>query len=146
MSAIIALFLAALSAQPGKDGPVEGQPPQPPQLLIALGINEKGDLLIRDYTGPVFRQPTVPPQPGDTGPGPFFTPTSKAISLKGVKVFTAEGKELGVAALRDRLKKEEAVFAMGDGRRPEPVYTAAMRPGCLVLVFPEKVPQVGAQK
>jgi hypothetical protein len=133
---LTALVLAALiSADPGRQDLVSGHPPDAPQMLIALGVNDKEELVIRVYKIVIInRGPKVDPTGG-------HFPRERAVSLDGVKVVTASGKEFDRKALRERLKKEEAVFAMSWGRAPLDVYKAAMKPESLILIFPKQVPQ-----
>ena len=128
-------LVAICLADPGADDLVTGHPPEAPQMLIALGVNDKEELVIRVYKIVIInRGPKVNPTGG-------HFPRERAVSLDGVKVVTASGKEVERKALRERLNKEEAVFAMSWGRAPLDVYKAAMKPDSLILIFPEEVPQ-----
>jgi hypothetical protein len=129
--AIVAICLA----DHGRDDLFSGQPPEEPQMLIALGVNDKEELVIRVYKILIInRGPKVNPTGG-------HFPRELAVSLDGVKVVTASGKEVDRKALRERLKKEEAVYAMPWGRAPLDVNKTAMKPESLILVFPKQAPQ-----
>jgi hypothetical protein len=139
---LLALAFAAICpADPGPKNPVRGHPPEAPQMLIALGVSDKGELVIRDYEIVMVR-------PTDSKANPIGThiPRERAVSLDGVKVVTASGKEVDQKGLRERLKKEEAVFAMSRGRVPLDVYKAAMKPESLILVFPKQAPRPESSK
>lgn len=134
---LTALVLAAvISADPEPQNLVSGHPPDAPQMLIALGANDNEELVIRVYK--IIVAEPAPPRKAPIG-GHF--PRERAVSLDGVKIVTASGKEVDRKALRERLKKEEAVFAMSWGRAPLDVYKAAMKPESLILIFPKQAPQ-----
>ena len=129
------LFAAICLGDPERQNPVSGHPPEAPQLLIALGVNDQGELVIRDYEVVIINRG---PKADPTG-GHF--PRERAVSLTGVKIITALGKEFDRKALRDRLKKQEAVFVMSWGRAPLEVYKGAMKPESLILIFPKQAPR-----
>jgi hypothetical protein len=130
------LALAAIClADPERQNLVPGHPPDAPQMLIALGVNDKEELVIRDYEIVIINRG---PQADPTG---GHVPRERAVSLDGVKIVTASGKEVDRRGLRERLKKEEAVFAMSWGRAPLDVYKGAMKPESLILIFPKQAPR-----
>jgi hypothetical protein len=103
-------------------------------MLIALGVNDKEELVIQDYEIVIInRGPKADPTGG-------YVPRERAVSLNGVKVVTASGKEIDRKGLRERLKKEEVVFALSWGRAPLEAYRKAMKPESLILVFPKQAP------
>jgi hypothetical protein len=134
LRAIVVAVVILAAAEP--QSPVIGHPLAAPQMLIALGISDKEELVIRDYE--IVMIFPAPPRTNKIG---AHIPRERSVSLDGVKVVTAAGKELDRTALRERLKKEEAVFAMSWGRAPLDVYRAAMKPESLILIFPKQTPQ-----
>ena len=123
-------------AAPESPRPVRGHPPAAPQMLIALGVNDKEELVIRDYEIVIVNATDA-----QAAPIGAHIPRERAVSLDGVKVVTAAGNEVDHKALRERLKMEQAVFAMSWGRSPLDVYRAAMKPESLILVFPKEAPR-----
>jgi hypothetical protein len=131
-----ALALAAIClAAPERQKLESGHPPEAPQVLIALNVNDREELVIRDYEIVIINRG---PKADPTG-GHF--PRERAVPLDGVRVVTASGKEVDRKGVRERLKKEEAVFAMSWGRVPLHVYKAAMKPDSLLLIFPREAPR-----
>jgi uncharacterized protein (TIGR03067 family) len=121
--------------------PAADKPPSRLHMAVAVGLDAKGKLLLRDYTV-IVRQPAFPPKAGD-GPERFYGPKPpQAVALIEVKIVTAGGEQLDVAALRERLKKEQAVVLASYGQPPAAIYLDALKPDTIVFIFAKAAPEI----
>jgi uncharacterized protein (TIGR03067 family) len=109
--------------------------PNPPQFLIASGINEKEQLVLQKYQH-VTR---LPASAKDKPTGSSYK-SSDAVSLKGVTIISGDGKEISVAEARKVLTKESPILVMSGGEKPSSVYLKAVSKDILIFVFPADAP------
>ena len=131
----IGLLLAlALESLPGQDkvSPYAN----PPVVLVASDIDADGNLLLVEYVSTII-QPAGPLGGG----GQRIDPVRFTTALKGVKIFSVDGKEVALEVVRKQLAgKETAILALSWQEPLSPVYRRIFRDDVLLFVFPKDSP------
>lgn len=118
---------------------VKPSPGNPPAVLLATDIDKDGKLVLVSYRTVIIGIMSIGPQ--------SFAEMSEnrrsltPVSLKEVKIFGGDGKEVSVEAARKRLGgKETAVLVSSWGEGLPAAYKPLFKDDVLVFVFPEKAP------
>jgi hypothetical protein len=117
--------------------PKDATPGNPPAILIASQIDADGNLVLVRYKT-IFLQPAGPNSAG----GPIYNERSlKNVSLKGVKIYGGDGKEVTIEDARKMLgDKDSPVLASSGGVPRLPFYRAAFKDDVLLFSFPRESP------
>jgi hypothetical protein len=122
-------------------GPLLGQgkeesPGNPPAVLIASQIDTDSNLVLVQYRT-IFMQPASP----TSGVTIYNERYLSKVSLKGVKLYGGDGKEVAVEAARKLLGgKETVILATSWGRQLSPVYRRVFKDDVLLFAFPRESP------
>jgi hypothetical protein len=68
-------------------------------------------------------------------------PRKRLLPEKGVRVYTAAGKEVDPKDLPEKLKKPAIAFLAWDGKKVDPFYLKPLKPDTLVIVQPPEAPR-----
>jgi hypothetical protein len=128
---MLALLLGPLLGH-GKDA----SPGNPPVVLIASKIDADGNLVLVRYKT-IFMQPASP----KVGGAIYNERSLSKVSLKGVKIYGGDGKEVTVEVARKRLgDKDTAILATSWGRQLPPFYRRVFTDDVLLFAFPQESP------
>jgi hypothetical protein len=145
--ALVAALLAVAAPVPAEDE--IKLPHGPPPCHIVAQMNKDGRIEVTELL-PVYRQEkrTVTRNVG----GKLVTEEvvvttmvpearTRTIDMKGVKVYTAAGKEVDPKDLSDKLKKKTIAFLACDGKKVDPFYLKPLKDDTLIIVAPMPEPQ-----
>lgn len=144
---LIAIALAAVAA-PAPDEDIKlPQGPQPLQVLAQL--NKDGRIEVTEQM-PVYRQEKrirTRNVGGREVAEEYVVNTmtfefrKRLLPEKGVKVYSAAGKEIDAKDLPDKLRKPVVVFMAWDGKKVDPFFLRLAKADTLVIVPPVAPPQ-----
>ena len=131
----VTVLVCSLGPSPGQGN--EASPGNPPAVLIASEIDADEHLVLVEYRT-IYIQPAGPL--GGGGPRENERSLSR-VPLKGVKIYSVNGKEVTVEAARKRLGgKDTPILASSWGEQLPPFYRSVFRADTLLFVFPKDAP------
>jgi len=127
-----AAFLLVLAFPPicaAADPAVPSPTTAPPRFVVVSGVDpEDGTvayLETRSLVVETQREPRV-----------IVDVTTRQLSLKDARTWTADGKELPPAEALNRLKPGLTVLLSAHGQKPDPAFLRVLKEGTLILVEP----------